>query len=167
MSSKISWIKRLFHKSIPWIKLFRHTILRDLQRMANFGPEYGSVLKRKTCNSFWLDTFGSWETLNDKIAVSSNVQISSSPISYNKKLADEYLYPPLWYKKGMVMISDVLDTEGNILERNKLKDHYKLDSANFLDYLRLSRVVKVFIKIIKLVIMKKHWDLICRIVFDY
>ena len=67
----------------------------------------------------------------------------------------------------MVIISDVLDREGNILERNKLKDHYKLDSANFLDYLRLSRVVKVFIKIIKLVIMKKHSDLIYRIVFDY
>ena len=67
MSSKISWIKRLFHKSIPWIKLFRHTILRDLQRMTNCGPEYGSVLKRKTCDSFWLDTFGSWETLNNKM----------------------------------------------------------------------------------------------------
>ena len=80
MSSKISWIKRLFHKNTPWMKLFRHTILGDLQRIINFGPEYGSILKRKTCNLFWLDTFSSWETLNNKIAVSSNVQISSSPI---------------------------------------------------------------------------------------
>ena len=31
MSSKISWIKRLLHKSTPWTKLFRHTILGDLQ----------------------------------------------------------------------------------------------------------------------------------------
>ena len=150
MSSKISWIKRLFHKNTPWIKLFRHTILGDLQQIINFGPEYGSILKRKTCNLFWLDTFSSWETLNNKIAVSSNVQISSSPIWYNKKLTDEYLYFPAWYKKGIVMISDVLDTEGNILERNELKDHYKLDSVNFLDYLRLSRAVKGFIKMYKI-----------------
>ena len=53
------------------------------------------------------------------------------------------------------MISDVLDTEGNILERNELKDHFKLDSVNFLAYLRLSKVVKGFLKCIKLVILKK------------
>ena len=47
------------------------------------------------------------------------------------------------------MISNVLDTEGNTLERNELKDHYKLDSVNFLDYLRLSRVVKRFMKMYK------------------
>ena len=57
----------------------------------------------------------------NKLAISSNVQISSSPIWYNKNLTDEYLYFPVWYKKGIVMISDVLDTEGNILERNELK----------------------------------------------
>ena len=65
------------------------------------------------------------------------------------------------------MISDVLDTEENILERNELKDHYKLDSVNFLDYLRLSRAVKGFIKCIKLVLMKKYLDLLCPIVFGY
>ena len=48
------------------------------------------------------------------------------------------------------MISDALDTEENILERNELKDHYKLDSVNFLDYLRLSRAVKGFIKMYKI-----------------
>ena len=53
MSSKISWIKRLF-QSKPWIKLFRHTILGDLQRITNFGPEYGSVLKRKNATHFGL-----------------------------------------------------------------------------------------------------------------
>ena len=40
------------------------------------------------------------------------------------------------------MISDVLDTVGNIPERNELKDHYKLDPFNFVDYLRLSRAAK-------------------------
>ena len=59
------------------------------------------------------------------------MQISSSPIQHNKKLADEYLYFPVWYKEGIVMISDVLDTEENILQRNELEDHYKLDSVSF------------------------------------
>ena len=48
------------------------------------------------------------------------------------------------------MICDVLDTEGNILERYELKDHHKFYSANFLDYLRLSRAVKGFIKMYKI-----------------
>ena len=60
------------------------------------------------------------------------------------------------------MISDVLVTDGNILERNELKDHSKLDSVNFLDYLRLSRAVKGFIKIGN---CEKHLDLLCPIVF--
>ena len=65
------------------------------------------------------------------------------------------------------MISDVLDTVGNIPERNELKDHYKLDPFNFVDYLRLSRAAKGFIKCINLIIMRKHSDLLCPIVFGY
>ena len=43
------------------------------------------------------------------------------------------------------MISDVIDNEGKVLTIQKLKDHYNLESLNFLDYLRLSTVVRKFI----------------------
>ena len=122
---------------------------------------------RKTNNSFWLDTFNSWETLNSKVSISSNVQISSSPIWYNKKLNEDYLNYPVWYEKGIIIISDILDKEGNILAMNDLKERYNLDSVNFLDYLRLSRVVKGFTKNTVLVFFRKLMAHLCPIAFGY
>ena len=43
------------------------------------------------------------------------------------------------------MISDVIDNEGKVLTSKKLKNHYNLDSLNFLEYLHLSTVVRKFI----------------------
>ena len=55
------------------------------------------------------------------------------------------MFFPNLYSKGIILISDVIDNEGKVLTSQKLKDHYNLDSLNFLDYLRLCTVVRKFI----------------------
>ena len=77
--------------------------------------------------------------------INSNLQIASSPLWYNENLSVKAMFFPNLYSKGIILISDVIDNEGKVLTSQKLKDHYNLDSLNFLDYLRLWTVVRKFI----------------------
>ena len=77
--------------------------------------------------------------------INSNLQIASSPLWYNGNLSVKAMFFPNLYSKGIILISDVIDNEGKVLTSQKLKDHYNLDSFNFLNYLRLCTVVRKFI----------------------
>ena len=143
---KARWINRLVCMSSPWIKLFQATILDDLKQITDFGPNYGNFLKLKTSNAFWMDVLTAWTKLTNKRKIKSNLQIASTAIWYNKKLTTEIMFLPKLYSKGIAMVSDVIDSEGKILTSQMLKNHYNLDSLNFLEYIRLSTAVSKFIK---------------------
>ena len=85
------------------------------------------------------------EKLTKEKQINSNLQIASSHLWYNEAVSVKAMFFPKLYSKGIIMISDVIDSEGKVLTIQKLKDHYNLESLNFLDYLRLSTVVRKFI----------------------
>ena len=145
-AAKAKWMYRLVSKLSPWADLFKKSILHDVRRITDFGPDYGIFLKSKTSNAFWLDVFTSWTKLTKSQKIKSNIQIASTPIWYNTNLTTEIMFFPKCYSKGIITISDVLDKEGKILTHQVIKDHYNLDSFNFLDYIRLSTVVSEFTK---------------------
>ena len=142
---KARWINRLISKSSPWTKLFQLTILWDLRRLTDFGPDYSNAIQMKTSNIFWLDVLAAWKKLTKEKQINSNLQIASSHLWYNEDLSVKAMFYPKLYSKGIIMISDIIDNEGKVLTSQKLKDRYNLDSLNFLDYLRLSTVVHKFI----------------------
>ena len=61
----------------------------------------------------------------------------------------------MFFPKGIITISEVLDKEGKILTHQVIKDHHNLDSFNFLDYIRLSTVIFEFTKRYKIGDFKK------------
>ena len=71
---KARWINRLINKSSQWKKLFHLTILRDLRRFTDFGPDYSNALQMKTNNMFWLDVFAAWKKLTKEKQINSNLQ---------------------------------------------------------------------------------------------
>ena len=143
---KARWINRLLCTTSPWVNLFQATILNDLKQITDFGPNYGNFLKLKTSNVFWIDVLTAWTKLTNQLKIQSNLQLASTPIWYNKKLTTEIMFLPKLYKKGIAMVSDVIDSEGKMLTRQMLKSHYNLDSLNFLEYIQLSTVISKFIK---------------------
>ena len=128
-------INRLISKSSPWIKLFQLIILWDLRRLTDFGPDYSNALQMKTNNIFWLDVFAAWKKLTKEKQINSNLQIASSHLWYNEAVSVKAMFSPKLYSKGIIMISDVIENEGKVLTIQKLKDHYNVESLNFLDYL--------------------------------
>ena len=51
------------------------------------------------------------------------------------------MYFPKWFKKGIMMVSDVLDHVGTFLPIEKLKEIYRMDSIDPLSYIRARTVV--------------------------
>ena len=107
-----------------------------------------------------------WTNLTKIKKICSNLQIASTSLWYNKVLSKETMFLPNMYDKGVIMVSDAIDSKGNILESQKLKDHYQFESLNFLDYLRLKMTVRNFIdqhqfgefnKIIGPIIPTNYW----------
>ena len=135
VANKAGWINRLISKSSPWTKLFQLIILWDLRRLTDFGPDYSNALQMKTNNIFWLDVFAAWKKLTKEKQINSNLQIASSHLWYNEAVSVKAMFSPKLYSKGIIMISDVIDNEGKVLTIQKLKDHYNVESLNFLDYL--------------------------------
>ena len=112
---KARWINRLISKSPPWTKLFQLTILRNLRRLTDFGPDYSNALQMKTNNIFWLDVFAAWKKLTKEKQINSNLQTASSPLWYNENLSVKAMFFPNLYSKGIILISDVIDNKGKVL----------------------------------------------------
>ena len=51
------------------------------------------------------------------------------------------MYFPKWYKKGIITISDILDSEGTFLTLEELREIYSLDHINPLNYIRVKTIV--------------------------
>ena len=72
-------------------------------------------------------------------------KLLSVPLWYNKKLSTETMYFPNWYRKGIILISDVLDIDGSFFTIEKILKVYSLDNINPLNYIRAKTVVNKYI----------------------
>ena len=55
------------------------------------------------------------------------------------------MYFPNWYRKGIILIADVLDIDGSFFTIEKIKKVYSLDNINPLNYIRDKTVVNKYI----------------------
>ena len=145
MALKITWVRRLIKKNAPWVKLFRHQIISDINKLLYVGSQLGLEINKKITNNFWIDVFKAWDTLCNEQTTHSYEELLSAPLWYNTKLSIETMYFPNWYRKGIILISDVLDVDGSFFTIEKIKKVYSLDSINPLNYIRAKTVVNKYI----------------------
>ena len=55
------------------------------------------------------------------------------------------MYFPNWYRKGIILISDVLDSDVSFFTIEKIKKGYSLENINPLNYIRAITVVNKYI----------------------
>ena len=75
-----------------------------------------------------------------------NEDVLSSPIWYNPRISKSVLFFPLWYKNGIVTVSDIVNKNGYILEPEEIKKKYHLSKINFLDFFRIKILITKFLK---------------------
>ena len=130
----------------PWVKLFKHQIVTDINKLLCLGSQFALDIAKKTKNTFWVDVLNAWDILYNEQRIHTKEQLISTPLWYNAKLSTEVLYFPKWFKRGIITISDILDTEGTFLTIEKLKETYSLDKINQLNYIRVKVLVTKYIK---------------------
>lgn len=143
-SLQSTWIRRLC-KSIdtPWANLFKKRITTP-QKIMTLGPYWLKISKSRTKNKFWQDVLDC--TYDIMVKIKLDKSLCYIPIWYNNQISTTQLFYPHWYNKGIHFIGDILGENNEILSQIEISNRYSIRNINFLEYFRLSGIVKSFIK---------------------
>ena len=141
---KISWVKRLIaDKNPPWYALFVESY-GEPKYLTVMGGEWSSLPQKKMLNTFWIQVFDFWQELCHQQKVMANADIMQSCLWYNNQLSDTTLFIDKWFKSGINLVGDIVDSNGVVISLAILQKQYKI-TINFLDYYRVKLLVKAFI----------------------
>ena len=149
MCLKGTWYRKLLRQPHSlWHKLFQESFTKDLDKLTKLGPEFILQVSKDISNKFWFNVFKSAYEILQNQPTHKIEQILTTPLWYNKKLSKEHLFIPDWYNKGIVFISDILDSQNgsDIMPLEKLETLYGITEKKFLHYLRVKGLCKQFLK---------------------
>lgn len=132
---KVSWFRRVIQNSNSshWYSLSNI----EFETLFNMGSGYSLRVIENISNPFWKDILQSWNKFCDSVNVQTIYQILNSPIWYNKNLMQgANVFIKNWYEKGIRLVSDLLDQNGNFYDFESFKTTYDV-AGTFLDYQRL------------------------------
>lgn len=136
---KVSWFRRVIQNSNSshWYSLSNI----EFETLFNMGSGYSLRVIENISNPFWKDILQCWNKFCDTVNVETIYQILNSPIWYNKNLMQgANVFIKNWYEKGIRLVSDLLDQNGNFYDFESFKTTYGV-AGTFLDYQRL--IVKI------------------------
>ena len=147
-SLKLTWVKKiLFETDSQWCKLLM-TVCVNILNMNNLlmmGGEWYNIVSNKIKNQFWLETFENWKFFHRNLSISSNYDITQMCLWYNFHITKELLYFLKWLKKGIYLVGDLLDSKGQFISFESLKEMYKFNPS-ILEYYRIKAIVKTFVE---------------------
>ena len=145
-SLKTTWFRRLLRQTdTPWVKLFQVTFEKKLDKFVKLGPQYILKVNNTISNQFWNDVFkAAYGVLEHQVPLNSK-EILTTPLWYNSKLLND-LFLSDWFRRGIFLISDILDSDGNIMSLEMLEHLYGIKHKNFLNYLSVKGKCSQFLK---------------------
>ena len=150
ISLKATWVRRLItnqsYSKPLWIELFEKMYNTNITKFTNFGTFYPVILKKRSNNLFWKNTFDAWIKISNKQEIKNGTDLLTSPLWYNTEMSYQEMYLPTWYEKGIVTVADVINDLGTVMELDTLKRVYGINTINPLHYLRVQQNVKEFLK---------------------
>lgn len=130
MSLKCSWLKRLIKGKKSWIDIFEAINgVQIVNKLLDFGDAFISECVIPKNNVFWQDVFNSFlcviKSFNGSF-VKEN--LPSIPVWYNTniKVGMKTLFIKSWYEKGVKIISDFLDVDGNLLPHDIFQHRFNI-----------------------------------------
>lgn len=131
MSLKCSWLKRLIKGKKSWIDIFEAINgVQIVNKLLDFGDAFISECVIPKNNVFWQDVFNSFlcviKSFNGSF-VKEN--LPSIPVWYNTniKVGMKTLFIKSWYEKGVKIISDFLDVDGNLLPHDIFQHRFNMN----------------------------------------
>ena len=143
ISQKLVWIKRLFMcNSAPWAKMVSDSIKID--KLYTMGPLWTKHISLSTSNPFWKEVFETWSRFLSQFHICES-NLLNIPLWYNSLISPELLFYPHWNRMGVKTPLDLIKSDGSIMSMQEIIHLYGL-KTNFLEYLRVAKCLKVFIK---------------------
>ena len=75
-----------------------------------------------------------------------NYDITQTCLWYNFHITKELLYFSKWFKKGIYLVGDLLNSKGQFISFESLKEMYKFNPS-ILEYYRIKAIVKTLLKL--------------------
>ena len=141
---QIFWIKRLLSNERPVWKTAEIHCIKNPLGLQYFGSTWPKNLAQNITNMVWKEGLLSWACLLDTNIPDEENKKLSSPVWYNPKISKMELYLPQWFNKGIVFVSDLIDSQGKFFSHHDLNSKYS-GPYNFLDYHRVRQCVNNFI----------------------
>ena len=136
---KISWFKRLYKTNVGWAAI---PYSYKLDKIYIYGDVYQEKLLREVTNVFWNDCIKSLLLLTKKQVYHGIESLLSVPLWYISRVISWSI--PSWVKKGIVMIGDILGSNGEILNIEQIQTRWDVP-CNFLLHLTLKKKLQQII----------------------
>ena len=112
------------------------------------GSNHSLLVAKRVKNKFWSEIIQHWARLLSRIPVNTSQEILSSTIWSNPSISKVNLSLSNWYSKGIIIISDLVDSKGNFYTQQTLKLAFGIHT-NFLEYHRVTMNIKEYLKKLK------------------
>ena len=144
-SLKLTWLRRILLNRNKYND-FVHNEFPFIGECLQYGSKYLDSLNINIMNSFWKDVMLSLNSFLDKVKPNSWKELLSIPLWYNQsiKVGGNVIFYRSWKNKGILMINDLLDPNGDLLTYVEFQRKYQLQS-NFLAYEGIVKSIKDYI----------------------
>ena len=136
---KVSWFKRLYKTNVGWAAI---PYSYKMDQIYVYGDVYQEKLLVEVQNIFWNDCVRSLLILSKKQVYHGKESLLSIPLWYNTRVIQWKI--PTWVNKGIMMIGDILDKDGVLLDIEQIQRRWNVP-CNFLLHLSLKKKIKQII----------------------
>jgi hypothetical protein len=129
---KLTWIRRaLTNPKSPWLLIINELLKNipfdylircksDCTKYLNKIPKFYKEIYKTWKEITKPESTNKIEILRENVWLNDNITVESNPIFW-----------PLWFRKGIKIIDDLYDSDGNFLTMTNLKDKYDIE-CNFI-----------------------------------
>ena len=140
---KTSWIKRLITQpNSQWYKLIT-VMYENIGQIIKFGDQWCSKVLPKVHNKFWQDVLKDWQTLNKIQQPQNDWELLRNCIWYNSQISKNIIFFPDWYKKGIYLVDDIINSDGKLISIRDLNKKYNIN-INILNYYTMKVKIELF-----------------------
>ena len=151
-SLKAAWIRRVIQSD----KLRDHlnSLGIDFEKLILTGINKIEQCAQSCTNMFWKNVFSAWKRVLEKEHKYSWDHVLKTPLWYNKNIKIDYrpVFYKDWYQKGIHIIADLLNENGEMLSFEDVCRKYNLD----VEMMKFNGIVSSVNKYLKLFTKNEH-----------
>ncbi|MCU7801037.1 MAG: reverse transcriptase family protein, partial [gamma proteobacterium symbiont of Lucinoma myriamae] len=133
-SLKLTWLRR-FMVNINKYSFIVQELYPVIYDCSRFGGKIFDVRKHQINNKFWEEVLYSYKYFSESVSPVNWFECVSTPIWYNNsiKVGGSAVFYQNWTEKGIFLINDLLDRNGNLISFEVFQREFSIRS-NFLQF---------------------------------